>query len=59
MMSRDNVRSMRVPSVCAPCVDGPLPFGLTPTAIEATAPNWLRPLRPRDRYPKMRWRARR
>lgn len=59
MMSRDNVRSMRVPSVCAPCEDGPLPFGLVPTAIEATAPSWLTPVRPRDRYPKMRWRARR
>ena len=59
MMTRDNVRSMRVPSVCAPCDDGPLPFRLVPAALEATAPAWLAPARPRDRYSRMRWRARR
>jgi NADH dehydrogenase len=59
LMTRDNVRSMQVPSICAPCEHGPLPFGLAPTAVEVAVPGWLAPARPRDRYPKMRWRARR
>ena len=59
LMTRDNVRSMQVPNVCAQCGEGSLPFGLVPTPLEATAPSWLAPVRPRDRYPKMRWRARR
>jgi NADH dehydrogenase len=37
-MTRDNLLSMRVPSTC----DGScLPFGLTPTALEAIAPAYL------------------
>src|SRR5262249_14735700 len=59
LMTRDNVRSMQVPNVCQQCDDGPLPFGLVPTPLEATAPSWLAPAGPRERYPKMRWRARR
>jgi uncharacterized protein YbjT (DUF2867 family) len=59
LMTRDNVRSMRVPSICAPCERGPLPFGVAPTVLEVAVPGWLAPARPRDRYPKMRWRARR
>lgn len=39
MMSRDNVRSMRVNNVA---VGAPLPFGMTPTALEAVAPEYLR-----------------
>ena len=38
-MSRDNLRSMRVPSICdAGCT---LPFGLTATPLEAVAPGYL------------------
>ena len=57
LMTRDNVRSMQVPSVCGDCE--PLPFSLVPTPLEAVVPGWLAPAGPRDRYPKMRWRARR
>lgn len=39
MMSRDNVRSMRVNNVA---VGAPLPFGMTPTPLEAVAPEYLR-----------------
>jgi hypothetical protein len=46
---------MRVPNVTA----SPLPFGLAPTALEAAAPSWLAPAGPRERYPVLRWRARR
>jgi uncharacterized protein YbjT (DUF2867 family) len=59
MMTRDNIRSMRVPNICAPGNDGPLPFRMAPTPLESTAPAWLAPARPRDRYTSMRWRARR
>ena len=57
LMTRDNVRSMQVPSVCAQC--DPLPFGFAPTALEVAVPAWLAPAGPRDRYPRLRWRARR
>ena len=40
-MTRDNVRSMSIPSVCpAGCT---LPFGLTATPLEAVAPGYLAP----------------
>ena len=55
LMSRDNLYSMRVPSVC----EGPFPFGIEPRSLEALAPTWLSPHGPRDRYPELRWRARR
>ncbi len=59
LMTRDNVRSMRVPGVCAGCAPGELPFGMHATALEAAAPAWLAPSGPRGRYPQLRWRARR
>ncbi|MDA0983076.1 MAG: complex I NDUFA9 subunit family protein [Proteobacteria bacterium] len=55
LITRDNLRSMQVPNVTA----SPLPFGLVPTALEAAAPSWLAPAGPRERYPVLRWRARR
>jgi len=55
LMTRDNIRSMQVPSVCA----GPFPFGIEPAALEALAPSWLAPLGPRERYPALRSHARR
>jgi uncharacterized protein YbjT (DUF2867 family) len=54
-ITRDNLRSMRVPNVTS----APLPFGLKPTALESAAPAWLAPSGPRERYPALRWRARR
>jgi len=55
LMTRDNLRSMKVPSVC----DCSLPFGVVPKELEALAPAWLAPSGPRQRYPVFRWRARR
>ena len=50
LMTRDNVRSMQVPSVCST----PFPFGIEPAALEALAPSWLAPVGPRGRYPALR-----
>jgi NADH dehydrogenase len=55
LMTRDNVRSMQVPSVCST----PFPFGIEPAALEAMAPSWLAPVGPRERYPGLRTHARR
>ena len=55
LMTRDNYYSMQVPSVC----EGPFPFGIQPQALEAIAPSYLAPHGPRERYPELRWRARR
>ena len=55
LITRDNLRSMQVPSVC----DAPFPFGIQPQALEAVAPAYLAPSGPRERYPQLRWRARR
>jgi NADH dehydrogenase len=55
LMTRDNYRSMQVPSVC----DCEFPFGIAPQAIEGVAPAYLAPSGPRQRYPQLRWRARR
>jgi uncharacterized protein YbjT (DUF2867 family) len=55
LMSRDNVLSMQSPSVCST----PFPFRLQPQSLEAVAPGYLAPSGPRERYPQLRWRARR
>ena len=55
LITRDNLRSMQVPNVCS----GGFPFGIQPQALEAAAPAYLSPAGPRERYPLLRWRARR
>lgn len=40
LMSRDNLLSLQVPNVAE---GAPLPFGRTPTPLEAVAPGWLAP----------------
>ena len=72
LMTRDNVRSMQVPSVCRSCDGAAFPFGIEPVSLEAAAA-WLAPAGPRERiagsreriagsrerYAQLRWRARR
>lgn len=55
LMTRDNYRSMQMPNFCT----GTFPFGIEPKALEAIAPTYLAPFGPRERYPQLRWRARR
>ena len=55
LITRDNLRSMQVPNVCAAA----FPFGIRPQALEAAAPPYLASAGPRERYPRLRWRARR
>jgi uncharacterized protein YbjT (DUF2867 family) len=55
LMSVDNVRSMKVPNT----TQARFPFGIQPQALEAVAPTYLAPSGPRERYPQLRWRARR
>jgi uncharacterized protein YbjT (DUF2867 family) len=57
LMTLDNYRSMQVANVCTG--PQPLPFGLVPQPLEAIAPTYLAPAGPRERYPELRWRARR
>jgi len=52
MMSMDNVRSMKIDSVCASHCQ--FPFGITPQALEAAAPAWLAQRSPRGRYAQLR-----
>lgn len=53
LMTRDNYRSMQVPSVC----DCPFPFGIVPQPLEVLAPSWLMPPGTRDPFSEMRARA--
>ena len=55
LLTRDNYHSMQVPSVC----DCAFPFGIQPAPLEAVAPSWLAPAGPRERYPQLRWKAKR
>jgi len=62
LLTRDNLRSMQVPSVC----DCAFPFGLQPVTLEETVPAWLAPSGPRERdagtrerFAQLRLRARR
>jgi uncharacterized protein YbjT (DUF2867 family) len=55
LMSRDNLESMKVPSVTS----APFPFGIQPQTIEAVAPSYLPPAGPFELYPTLRLRARR
>jgi NADH dehydrogenase len=51
LMSRDNLASMQLPSVCAGAF--PSVFAFEPTALEAIAPEYLAPAL-RDRYAGLR-----
>jgi len=53
LMSRDNVNSMKVDSVCG----SPFPFSLQPTSLESVAPVYLRGAFPRSRYSWFRYKA--
>jgi len=55
IMTRDNYRSMQVANACSAA----FPFDLQPQALEAVAPTYLLPTHSRERYPQLRWRARR
>ena len=53
LLTRDNYYSMKVDSVSS----APLPFGITPTPLEAVAPAWLVQRTPRNRYNAFRARG--
>ena len=55
LMTRDNYLSMKVPNVTA----ARFRYGIAPQPLEAVAPAYLRPSGPQERYPQLRWRARR
>ena len=52
LMSRDNLASMQLPSVCA--CEFPALFQAKPTALEAVAPGYLGPAAARSRYSGLR-----
>jgi uncharacterized protein YbjT (DUF2867 family) len=52
LMSRDNLASMELDSVCD--CDFPAVFGSNPTALEAVAPDYLTPAATRSRYSGLR-----
>ncbi|MDQ2962192.1 MAG: complex I NDUFA9 subunit family protein [Pseudomonadota bacterium] len=52
LMSRDNLASMELDSVCD--CDFPAIFGSNPTALEAVAPDYLTPAASRSRYSGLR-----
>jgi uncharacterized protein YbjT (DUF2867 family) len=56
MMTRDNYRSMQLANVCSECA---LPFGFAPEPLEGMAPTYLAPGVSKERYPQLRWKARR
>ena len=53
LMTRDNLRSMTIDSVC----DCAFPFDIKPQALEAVAPAWLAARTPRARYQQFRGHA--
>lgn len=53
LMTRDNVRSTEIDSIC----DCAFPFGIRPQALESAAPAWLAENNPRGRYDQLRSRA--
>ena len=55
LMTRDNVRSMQVPSVSS----APLPFGIAATSLDAVVPLYLAHAAPRERYGELRHRSHR
>jgi len=55
LMTRDNLASMTVPNTSTAA----MPYGIEPVAMERAAPAWLAPAGPRERYPDVRFGARR
>ena len=55
LLTRDNLLSMRVPSVC----DAALPFGIVPTALEAVVPLYMGHAAPSERLADLRHKANR
>jgi NADH dehydrogenase len=53
LMSRDNIRSMRLANVS----DAAFPFGIQPTPLEAIAPAYLKGVYARSRFSAFRYRA--
>jgi NADH dehydrogenase len=54
-MTRDNLRSMQLDSVCQ--CDFEAQFGFTPTSLNVVAPTYLAAKTPRGRYQNFRYHA--